>query len=86
MKAEELEEKYDRELGILRELDPETSALSAVLVLRNILAVILGPVMQDPEIKGKFMELFAIDLKSAGYTLTKDEVPEEDSETTPEAA
>ncbi len=86
MTTEELEVKYETELDTLRNLDKDTSALSAVLIVRNILATILGPIMQDHALKDKFMELFTIDLKLAGYTLTKDEEPEVESKDKNEAA
>lgn len=78
MTVEELEKKYETELEALRELSPETTTLNAALVLRNVIAAILAPVMQDPDLKGNFMELFTLDLKAAGYTVTEDPVPEKE--------
>jgi len=86
MNAEELELKYKSELEVLRTLEPKVSSLSVALVVRNVLGSILGPIMQDQELKGTFMELFTIDMKLAGYTLTKDEEPEVESKDKNEAA
>lgn len=69
-----LQEKYEKELGILKDIDEDVIGLHSAILLKNIIGSLIAPMLNHEKLFGMFMDLLTAEFKAIGYSLVKDEV------------